>query len=105
MITLSKVQADVLSDTELDLSSKTPEQLKAIAYAGLAEEVGEVQGLRKRVLRNKPGDEKRCTHEHFVEELGDVLWYLAMVCNLEHVDMEDMWQYCRNKLKERYGHE
>lgn len=105
MISLGRVQADVYSDVMTDLKDKTAIQLQSIAYAGLSEEVGEVEGLRKRQLRDRPGDADRCTHVAFTEELGDVLWYLAMVCNVNHVDMEKMWEHNRAKLRERYGHE
>lgn len=36
------------------------------------------------------------------EEIGDQLWYIANLCNLQGWDMEDIMQTNINKLKARY---
>ena len=103
MFYLKEVQDAVNWERHRDLSDKSDEQLKVMAYAGLAEEAGEVLGILKREIRNYDKDKAVCTHEHKIEELGDVLWYLALVCITEGIPLEEVWDYNRVKLEARYG--
>ena len=103
MATLHEVHFEVVSQIKRDLSDKTISDLKSIMIAGLAEEAGEVAGLFKRELRNFPKDQARCTREHYVEELGDVLWYIAGVAYSQGITLEEIWDYNVEKLEERYG--
>lgn len=100
---LLDVQQDVAREVERDLKHIDGGDLNLLAYIGLAEEVGEVMGIVKRMIRQGPKDAERCTREHTVEELGDVLWYLAFVCNQEGITLDELWDYNRKKLEERYG--
>ena len=101
--TLTHIQDEVASRTERDLSHHNPLALKSIMVAGLTEEAGEVAGLYNRELRNLPKDQERCTREHYVEELGDVLWYLTGVAITHGIDLQELWDYNVKKLEERYG--
>lgn len=101
--TLDDVQAEVTAQIERDLSDKSALVLCSIMVAGLTEEAGEVAGLFKRELRNLPKDQERCTREHYVEELGDVLWYLIGVAITHGIDLQELWDYNVKKLEERYG--
>ena len=103
MTTLKEVQENILSQIECDLSDKSELVLRSIMISGLAEEAGEVAGLFKRELRNLPKDRLRCTREHYVEELGDVLWYLTGVAYTHGIDLQELWDYNVKKLEERYG--
>jgi NTP pyrophosphatase (non-canonical NTP hydrolase) len=68
------------------------------ASAGLAEEAGEVLGLvRKRVFQNKPVDAERLT-----EELGDVLWCLAVTAQSLGVSLSDVARANQAKLAARH---
>lgn len=101
---LKEVQSVIAHEVARDLAPRTDgDGLKTIAYMGLAEEIGEVCGLVKRELRGYSKDLERATKEHFVEELGDVLWYLAMCCAVEGTSLDEIWEYNRKKLEERYG--
>lgn len=66
-------------------------------YLGLADEVGEVLGVRKRVLRGdaEVGD--------LALELGDVHWYLDRIEELEGLGPEEAlarnWQKLNARLK------
>jgi NTP pyrophosphatase (non-canonical NTP hydrolase) len=83
---------------------------------GLTEEAGEVAGVMKRFHR---GDEKyhtvRPSHmkaeaprhmsdfakEKLLDEIGDVLWYIAMIADELETTMEDVAQRNINKLADR----
>lgn len=100
---LEQIQQDVQHDVDKDLQHLDGGDLNMLAYVGLAEECGEVMGIVKRILRQGPNDAERCTREHLVEELGDVLWYFAFVCNQEGISLDEIWDYNRKKLEARYG--
>ena len=73
--------------------------LQSFAVMGLNEEAGEVAGLACRecckgicMPTNK-----------WLEELGDVLWYLTAATIAKGFTLEEMWQYNVEKLEGRYG--
>lgn len=103
LITLREVDTDIISQIERDLGHKSDAELKSIMISGLAEEAGEVAGLFKRELRDFEKDRARCTTEKYVEELGDVLWYLVGVAYTHGITLEEIWDYNVKKLEERYG--
>jgi NTP pyrophosphatase (non-canonical NTP hydrolase) len=76
---------------------------------GLAEEAGEVAGVMKRFHR---GDENYCPkfgskvlsnfgEEKLKDEIGDVLWYIAMIADELGVTLEEVAQRNINKLADR----
>jgi NTP pyrophosphatase (non-canonical NTP hydrolase) len=68
------------------------------ASAGLAEEAAEVLGLvRKRVFQNNEIDPARMT-----EELGDVLWCLAVTADSLGVSLSDVARANQAKLAARH---
>lgn len=77
----------------------TPEQLRTIhAALGLAGEAGEVVDLvKKHVFGLKPLDRTK-----LLEEIGDVLWYLALVCHAQGLDLESAMRTNIAKLRARY---
>lgn len=103
MATLAEVQSEIIRQVIRDYSSKPFKDTKLMLHLGLAEEAGEVAGLMKRVLRNFPKDQERATKEEFIEELGDVLWYLAACCAMQGTTLEEIWEHNVLKLKARYG--
>lgn len=102
MATLKEVQTEISRQIRRDYGDKDTDYKRVICAIGLAEEAGEVAGLMKRVLRRQPKDLLRATPEAFLDELGDVLWYLAACCDSQDISLEDVWQYNIKKLKERY---
>ena len=92
-------------DKFLERHPETPDDVKlllAVAYDGLGMgEAGEVQGKIKKIIRDDAG---RITHEHVAEikkELGDMLWYIASMCDNLEIKMEDVAQGNIEKLKSR----
>ena len=68
------------------------------ASAGLAEEAAEVLGLiRKRAFQGKEVDQARLT-----EELGDVLWCLAVAAHSVGVSLSEVAAANQEKLARRH---
>lgn len=65
---------------------------------GLSGEVGEFNDMVKKWIFH----EKVLDEEHAKKELGDVLWYVAMICHSFGWDMNDIMQLNIDKLKARY---
>lgn len=66
---------------------------------GVGTEAGELQDAVKRVIAyNKPLD-----NVNIKEEIGDVLWYLARLCALTNLTLEECMERNIEKLKARYG--
>lgn len=68
------------------------------AALGLAGEAGEVAELVKKGMfhghKLNPSD--------LGEELGDLLWYVAMMCTVLGIDLETVMQANLDKLRKRY---
>ena len=102
--TLQDVQQEVARQIGRDYSARNPIGLQCLMCLGLPEEAGEVAGLMKRLLRcHDDKDVERSSHEHFIEELGDVLWYLAATCQMFGITLDQIWLYNYEKLQKRYG--
>ena len=68
------------------------------ACLGLSGEVGELNDMIKKwIFHEKPFDEV-----HAKKELGDVMWYVAMMCYSFGWDMDEILQMNVDKLKARY---
>lgn len=63
---------------------------------GLTSEAGEVAGKLKKLVRDGTLDEQAYLHE-----VGDVLWYLSMICNCIGVSIEEVAEMNYLKLSER----
>jgi NTP pyrophosphatase (non-canonical NTP hydrolase) len=87
------------SDAARTMSSHglTKESL-AIAGLGLTGEAGEVADLVKKHV----GHGHELNRERLLEEAGDVLWYLAMLCTLLEADLGTVAAANIEKLKKRY---
>ena len=76
----------------------TPDERLLDAAAGLAEEAGEVLGLvRKRVFQQRDVDADR-----FAEELGDVLWCLAVTADAVGLSLGAVADANVRKLEQRH---
>lgn len=79
---------------ELDQSGKL-----CCAVSGLCEEAGEVAGLLNREIFKH----KEVPLDRWVDEIGDVLWYVTAVASLKGLTLEDLFMHNTAKLQERYG--
>lgn len=65
---------------------------------GLSGEAGELTDLFKKwIFHNAPLDE-----EHAKKEVGDVCWYIAMICHSMGWNLSEIMQINIDKLKARY---
>ena len=68
------------------------------ATLGIAGESGEiVDAVKKHVIYNKPLD-----IANMREEIGDIMWYIALACRTLDFDMEEILQENIEKLAKRY---
>lgn len=65
---------------------------------GLAGESGEVCDLIKKGIFH----EKGINIGHLTKEIGDVMWYVAMLCHSLHISLDEVMQTNVDKLKARY---
>ena len=54
---------------------------------GLAGEAGEVCDKIKKIMRDHDGNRTLAQEEEIAKELGDVLWYVANLCEEMEIDM------------------
>jgi NTP pyrophosphatase (non-canonical NTP hydrolase) len=87
------------------LSSDTriyPEKFKVIYPAlGLSGEVGETLELVKKALRDENGEFSAERLEHLHKEIGDIIWYLAAICEDLGFDFGVVAQQNLDKLRSR----
>lgn len=68
------------------------------AALGLSGEVGEFNDLLKKWVFH----EKGLDVEHLKKELGDIMWYVAMMCHSFGWELDEILQMNVDKLKARY---
>lgn len=68
------------------------------ACLGLSGEVGELTDMVKKWFFH----EKTLDETHLKKELGDVMWYVAMMCQSMGWELDDILQMNIDKLKARY---
>ena len=68
------------------------------ACLGLAGEVGELNDMIKKWVFH----EKELDETHLKKELGDVMWYVAMMCQSMGWELDDVLQMNVEKLIARY---
>jgi len=72
-------------------------QQREHALYGLASEVGEVLGIHQKIHQGHPMDEMALQ-----KEIGDVLWFVAELCDVYGWHMSEIATLNIDKLKERY---
>ena len=69
---------------------------------GLNGEAGEVAEKIKKVIRDKNSVISDDDRKEIQKELGDVLWYVAVLADTLNLDLEDVASMNLEKLKSRY---
>lgn len=88
------------------ITTATFDDTKALEYLalGLAGEAGEVANKLKKVVR---GDEKYQDIKYLQEvvrsELGDVMWYIAVMCDRLDISLESVAQDNIKKITRRFN--
>jgi NTP pyrophosphatase (non-canonical NTP hydrolase) len=68
------------------------------AFMGLSTEANELLDmLKKHIFYGKEID-----YVNTIEELGDIFWYAALICDSMHIDFEEVLHKNIEKLKKRY---
>lgn len=68
---------------------------------GLMGETGEVCEKLKKIIRDDGGDMSESKKQEIMKEMGDVLWYMAMVAKYLQIDFEDIAKKNIEKLQDR----
>lgn len=69
---------------------------------GLPGEAGEAADKFKKIIRDKGGVISLESREEIVKELGDVLWYIAMIAEYLEVPLSEVASANLSKLESRY---
>lgn len=69
---------------------------------GLPGEAGEAADKFKKIIRDKGGVISSMEREKIVKELGDVLWYVAMIAEYLEVPLSEVAKMNIDKLENRY---
>lgn len=92
---ISKYQAEA-SRTLVSLNSGLENDTHMIF--GMQTETAEITDVYKKALAYN----KQIDYTNVKEELGDLMWYVANMCNLNGWDLRDILQTNIDKLKTRY---
>jgi NTP pyrophosphatase (non-canonical NTP hydrolase) len=68
---------------------------------GLSGEVGEITDVLKKYLHHKNG--KALDVSKICDEVGDVLWYLSILCSTLDISLEEAMERNIEKLEKRHG--
>ncbi|MGH7241044.1 MAG: nucleoside triphosphate pyrophosphohydrolase family protein [Candidatus Saccharimonadales bacterium] len=69
---------------------------------GLADESGEVLAKFKKWIRDQDADFDKLDRENIKKELGDILWYIAVVADDLDISLDDIATYNIEKLASRH---
>lgn len=87
-----RLQSKIDSNMTVDISEVI------CACLGLSGEVGElVDMVKKFVFHKTPMDDN-----HFRKEIGDIMWYIALLCHACGYNLDDILEMNIDKLKKRY---
>jgi NTP pyrophosphatase (non-canonical NTP hydrolase) len=88
-----------------DLSAGKGHQIMSIAFMdkvlGLLGESGEIAEKFKKILRDKNAELDDTGRQELVKELGDVLWYIALLAHYLDIPLDDIATKNISKLASR----
>lgn len=68
---------------------------------GLADEAGEVQSIFKKWIRDDGAEFAKLDKANITKELGDVLWYIAVIAHDLGISLDDIAMINIEKLRSR----
>lgn len=68
---------------------------------GLSGEVGEINNVAKKIIRDSNGEISESITNTLKKELGDVFWYTARLCKILNVSMDEVIEQNVLKLSKR----
>lgn len=68
---------------------------------GLVGESGEIAEKMKKLIRDKESDESQIDRQDIAKELGDVLWYIAVLADYLEIEFDDIAKTNIVKLADR----
>ena len=71
-------------------------------FLGFAVESGEACDKIKKIIRDENGEVSHEKRKELAKELGDILWYLAMVSKYLGVEFEEVAKMNIEKLQDRF---
>jgi NTP pyrophosphatase (non-canonical NTP hydrolase) len=88
-----------------DIFGGKPQPVSSPAFfaqlLGLVGETGEIAEKFKKIYRDKNGEFTAEDKQEMSKELGDVLWYLSVVCTYLDISLEDVASINIEKLQSR----
>ena len=82
-------------------NNQDPLMAKTIWAMGVAGEAGEVVETWKKIVAYKDGHISDEDHAELAKELGDVVWYIAVMADSLGLSLEDVMQRNVKKLQDR----
>lgn len=93
---------DALSDYQTEAYRTAPQaefrNLLTVAAFGISGESGEIMDMIKKHLYHL----HPLTREKLTEEMGDLIWYVAFLCTITGIELQDVLNANVTKLRNRY---
>jgi NTP pyrophosphatase (non-canonical NTP hydrolase) len=97
-MTFDEYQQQALT-TNLSKEDRFKELMQQVL--GLGDETGEVLAVFKKWIRDQEADPGKLDIEHLTKELGDVLWYLAVITHDLGISLDEIARVNVEKLEDR----
>lgn len=85
--------------TNLSKEDKFKELMQQVL--GLADEAGEVQAVFKKWIRDQDSDFAKLDVATIKKEMGDILWYIAVIAHDLDISLDELAQANIDKLADR----
>ena len=79
------------------------EDMETMAALGIAGEAGEVVDCIKKIRFSTFPEKVEKARGNLTKEIGDLLYYVNILCHVHNVSLEQIMQENVDKLNERYG--
>ena len=92
-----------VDDISASHNHRRNKQLLRLAYVltGLGGEVGELQQLYSKIIRDSSGEMYEADRDRMISELGDVLWFVTETATVLDIPLSEVMQRNLEKLRDR----